>query len=437
MKQCPKCNTTYANDKQKFCTKDGTGLVDAHEARAGQDATIRIDSTQLDDEITKVISQPLPQMIGSAFDPYKTQVSKTDEDAAPPAPSQPITPPTPAAPPPTVSAQVPPTPPPTPVAPPSQPVTPPVDAAPPPPPTAPSTGNIRAQSTQAAISADTVAPRVIPPTAAAVAVAQPKKRSKLPLILGILFVLLIIGAGGIVAGYFFVLRPMLDKNRSAVLEPRRPEPTPVVVSTPEIIKTKPEAPKVEVPPYSPPADAVKFVNSKASLDGKLAEHYLDFSFYYPKTWQKDPKAGTHGASNFAKVERRLPPDFTQENFAVGWYSSTGSAESDRVVFPTLAETLSNQFAKSFTEYKKVSEGPTKAGVYDGYEFRFESASRKTEHGDIKIWGRVIFVPPADGGTNGVTLLMLTTSLAPELRSVDDVGVRGELPMMLESFRFGK
>jgi hypothetical protein len=312
-----------------------------------------------------------------------------------------------------------------------------------PPPSASATGNIGGQSTQAAISADTVAPRVIPPTAPAVnvaaplAVAQPRKRSKLPLILGILFVLLMIGAGGIVAAYFFVLKPMLDKNRVALLEPRRPEPTPVVVSTPGIIKTKPEEPKVEVPPYSPPADAVQFVNSNANLDGKLAEHYSDFSFYYPKTWQKDPKAGTHGASNFAKVERRLPPDFTQENFAVGWYSSTGSAESDRVVFPTLAENLSNQFAKSFTEYKKVSEGPTKAGVYDGYEFRFESASRKTEHGDIKIWGRVIFVPPADGGTNGVTLLMLTTSLAPELHSVDDVGVRGELPMMLESFRFGK
>jgi hypothetical protein len=182
---------------------------------------------------------------------------------------------------------------------------------------------------------------------------------------------------------------------------------------------------------------VQFVNSNAKLDGKLAEHYVEFSFYYPKTWVKDSKAGTAGASNFAKVERRLPPDFTQENFAVGWYSSTGSEEGDRVVFPTLAENLSKQFAKAFTEYKKVSEGSTKAGVYEGYEFRFESASRNTEHGDIKIWGRVIFIPPTDGSNNGVTLLMLTTSLAPELRSVDDVGVRGELPMMLNSFRFGK
>jgi hypothetical protein len=34
-------------------------------------------------------------------------------------------------------------------------------------------------------------------------------------------------------------------------------------------------------------------------------------------------------------------------------------------------------------------------------------------------------------------LMLATSLAPELKNVDDVGVKGELPMLLESFRFGK
>jgi hypothetical protein len=458
MKQCPKCSSTYANNKQKFCTKDGTALVDAHEASAGQDATIRIDSTQLDDEITKVISQPLPRMTGSAFDPYKTQVSKSEEQTGPPpAPSQPIAPsPAVSAPPPAASA-----PPPAASAPPPAASAPPPPASAPPPPASappvppPTTANIgSAQATNASISADTAASVPVsrssqlaatiaasaPPIVAPAPPVQPaKKRSKLPLIFGILFVLFLIGSAGAVAGYFFVVKPMLDKKRVAVLEPQRPEPTPMVASTPDIVNPKPETPKIEVPPYSPPADAVQFVNSNAKLDGKLAEHYVDFSFYYPKTWQKDPKAGVAGASNFAKVERRLPPDFTQENFAVGWYSSTGSEDGDRVIFPTLADNLSKQFAKApaFSEYKKVSEGPTKVGVYDGYEFRFESASRNTEHGDIKIWGRVIFVAPTDGSNNGVTLLMLTTSLAPELKSVDDVGVRGELPMVLESFRFGK
>jgi hypothetical protein len=101
------------------------------------------------------------------------------------------------------------------------------------------------------------------------------------------------------------------------------------------------------------------------------------------------------------------------------------------------EQRSTQFAKEYPEYQKVSEGATKAGPYDGYEFHFTALYRNTERGDIKIWGRIIFVPPVDGSKRGVTLLMLASSLAPEVKDVDDVGVKGELPMMLESFRFGK
>ena len=274
------------------------------------------------------------------------------------------------------------------------------------------------------------------PPAQATTAPRPAKKSKVPLVLGILAVLFVLGAGALGAAYWFVVRPMLEAKRIVITEPMpAASPTPIAKPTTD---TKENSVK-EAPPYSPPADAVQFVNSSDNLDGKLKEHYVDFSFYYPNSWQKDASAGVPGASNFAKVERRLPPDFTQENFAVGWYSSAGSEEGDRAVFHSLAENLSSQFAKNpnFSEYRKVSEGPTKTAAYDGYEFRFETVSRNTDKGDIRIWGRVIFLPPVDGGKNGVTLLMLATSLAPELKSVNDVGVKGELPMMLESFRFGK
>src|SRR5436305_8099365 len=81
MKQCPTCNRTYANDKQKFCTQDGVALVDAHSASAGQGETVRIDSAELDDEVTKAISKGLPRMTGG-FDPYKTTVSAPQETSA-------------------------------------------------------------------------------------------------------------------------------------------------------------------------------------------------------------------------------------------------------------------------------------------------------------------------------------------------------------------
>jgi hypothetical protein len=277
------------------------------------------------------------------------------------------------------------------------------------------------------------------PAAAAPAPVVAKKRSKLPLILGILAVLFVLGIGVLGAAYWFVVRPMLENRKTVVVDRNEPFPeaTPLSETTPaESASPKTETVK-EVPPYSPPADAVQFVNSKDQLDGKLADHYVDFSFYYPRRWQKDPTAGVRGATNFAKLQRQLAADAPQEIFAVGWYESTGATETDQASYPKLVEQRSTQFAKEYPEYQKVSEGTTKAGPYDGYEFHFTAVYRNTDRGDIKIWGRVIFVPPVDGSKRGVTLLMLASSLAPEVKDVDDVGVKGELPMMLESFRFGK
>jgi hypothetical protein len=75
---------------------------------------------------------------------------------------------------------------------------------------------------------------------------------------------------------------------------------------------------------------------------------------------------------------------------------------------------------------------------DAYEFRWEGLSKGTPHGDLKLWGRVIFLPTGnDGDTTGASLIMFCTSLAPDLSSVGDVGVRGEMPVILESFRFGE
>ena len=418
MKRCPKCNRTYKTDTQKFCTHDGGILVAVESPHAD---TIRIDSSQLDAP-TKAISREL--IDPGKFDPYKTTIGqpppKREETAEPRGRiTQDLTPLAPPPPPPEVSA---------PLVPPDSGTLPQL----PPTPTQPPQGSASTQFPTAA-----QAQQVKPLTAA-----PPKKKPKVVLILGILAVLLVLGVGVLAVGYILVVRPRLAARRVLIPteSPRQQiptEPTPMVATSPTNTES-PTAPlQNEPPPYNPPADAVQFVNSNKTLDGKLAEHYLEFNFYYPERWEKDPKAGVPGASNFVKVERRLPPDFTQENFAVGWYSSSGSATDDKALFPTLTENLSSQFAKSFPEYRKVSEGETKAGVYDGYEFRFESNSRNTAKGDLKIWGRVIFLPPTDGGKNGVTLVLITTSLAPEVKSIDDVGVKGELPMILESFRFGK
>jgi len=491
MKRCPKCNRTFSTETQKFCTHDGAPLVTA-ESHQGE--TVRIDSAQiegLDNAPTRAISRDLTSPTTGPFDPYKTilapaeekkQVSSAGEpdpfktvagwqegtrgtggrdtqELVSPAPTSTSLPqgPTTSVPSPTPFE-------PTPSAPLSEPPPPPSSSSaplPPGPATMPSVALPEPQTTPSSSSAPlppgsatlpsvplTPAPGAVAPSApllapqpamagSAQAIQRPVKKSKLPLVLGVLAVLLLLGIGGVAAAYFLVIKPRLEKQ--TVIKKREPRPQPSVALTPTPQTTPVDLGKTEnePPPYSPPSNAVEFVNSKKNLDGKLADHYVDFSFYYPNYWKKDPTAGVPGASNFAKVERRLPPDFTQENFAVGWYSSAGSAEADASVFHTLVENLSSQFKKSFPEYKKVSEGDTKVGVYKGYEFRFESVSKNTVNGDVNVWGRVVLLPPANGGNNGVTLLMLTTSLAPELKNIDDVGEKGDLPMLLQSFRFGK
>ncbi|MGI9035301.1 MAG: hypothetical protein ACR2GD_04595 [Pyrinomonadaceae bacterium] len=166
----------------------------------------------------------------------------------------------------------------------------------------------------------------------------------------------------------------------------------------------------------------------------MASNYVDFSFNYPSSWTLDPTTGKPGASNFAKVENTNADNYTTENFAVGYFSGIGSAVGDRLLFPQLADQLSSQFAKSFPNYEKVSEGVTRVGSYDGYEFRLTSMVKDAKGNPLPLWGRVVMIPNAAGRKNGVVIMMLATPLAPGVKSIDDVGVKGELPVVLNSFR---
>ncbi|MDQ1707408.1 MAG: hypothetical protein QOJ88_619 [Pyrinomonadaceae bacterium] len=408
MKRCPKCNRSFPDDNQKFCTIDGGLLVIADQPfdpnatihspaqpSASDSANKAAAAPQHDWNETIALSQSpdaptavLPRQTGPTGSPTVTNLRQSPQ-AAPPPPT-PKTQNAPAANAPSVPL-------------------PQVQAAP----------------------QTRVSPTL--PTAAAV---PKKKKSKLPLILGVLALFLVIGVTALAAGvYFFVIKPRREAART--------EPAVVVTkkeSENSNANTNPEPPKAEpektTPAFVAPPNTTKFVNSNATLDGKLAEHYLDFSFYYPNNWIPDPKAGVAGANNFAKVERKLP-DIMQESFAVGWYSSKGSFAADEATFPQLVEQLGATLAKSFPGYRKVSEGPTRVNSLDGYEFRFVSSSADSENGDLQLWGRVIFLPSGTAGANGATLVMLATSRAPELSGVEDLGVKGELPLILDSFRFGK
>src|SRR5258708_3566988 len=149
MKRCPKCSRTFPDDNQKFCTIDG-GLLVAGDKPFDPNATIQ--------------SSAAPP----AEPPVSSHPPDWDETIAA---SAPTVEPTRAS-----SAPV--------RQPPSKPT--------PPPP---------------AKSAPLPAAQRAPAPAATGVQPVAKKKSKLPLILGILAILLVLGAGAVVAAFFIVIKP--------------------------------------------------------------------------------------------------------------------------------------------------------------------------------------------------------------------------------------
>lgn len=450
MQRCTKCGRTYENDTQKFCTHDGGRLVtDDASARGQAPTTYDLNqSAPLDQYDPEATVQRMPPDLNKTVmsSPTSEIRSKdTGPTATPPPPSTPTYQPPPPPPPgppsserPTVAYNQ------------SQPL--PQQQEEPQQYYQPSPAQPQQPYTQSPIKPPTYQPQYAsqmqqqqpPQQRAPQAPAAPRgKSSRLPLIIGLVVILL---AGAAAAWYFLIYKKNTaganananTANVNSNTTANTNSNTNVSTNTNDNSNTTANANTSVAPPSTPPPSSTQFVNSKANLDGKLAEKYSDFSFYYPNTWQLDPKSGVAGASNFVRVERRLPPDFTQENFAVSWYDSQGTLAADQEkVFPKLVKSLEDKLSKTYPEFKVLSEGGTTINALNGYELRFQSVSRGTEKGDITLWGWVVFLPPGkEGQTNGLQLLMLTTSLAPELKSAYDVGVKGELPMILNSFKMG-
>jgi hypothetical protein len=178
-------------------------------------------------------------------------------------------------------------------------------------------------------------------------------------------------------------------------------------------------------------DTVVYRNTPEGRTGKLAEHYTGFEFRYPKTWSLKPDPE---AANFVTVERAVDGR-TYENLNVGYFSTAGSTEKNQALYPELIAQFQTQFEQQFRDLKKVGEGATKVGSYDGWEGLFTSTTGDDDK-KVNVYTRVILLPNADG-TKGVTLLMMGTSLCPDLSAPDDLGKKGELPGVLESFKFAE
>jgi hypothetical protein len=198
----------------------------------------------------------------------------------------------------------------------------------------------------------------------------------------------------------------------------RPGATPSPATTPE---TETRSPKPGWKTY---------VNVEEDLPGALQPNFVSFSFDYPKSFTLQPQSEV----NFVKIEKYAAAGKgnTAENFAVGYAWFTPPDANSDALYDKLLDDLGKQLAGSFHNYKELKRQPENIGGVKSRAALFQADFN--DPGKTMIWGKTIVVHPP-GKKNGVTILILGTSLGRDVRSADDLGVKGDTADILRSFRF--
>ena len=86
----------------------------------------------------------------------------------------------------------------------------------------------------------------------------------------------------------------------------------------------------------------------------------------------------------------------------------------------------------FPDSNKFAGDQTVSGER-GRAMLWQSLMRGTPRGDVTFYGKVVLVRrPAQ--PRGAAIIMIATSLDPEVKSPSAVGVKGDLAMVLRSFK---
>ncbi len=257
----------------------------------------------------------------------------------------------------------------------------------------------------------------------------PPKAGRNRAIMSLLGAVVIFSALGL--GYYAYNRP-----DEAGLVQTPPAANPVAPAKEDITLRQPSpvTGEIESPPLSralpPPPETIYFENSKQALKSEAAKNFLGFSLYYPKSWKQND-----AENNFLDISKNAPTGTPIEQMLVSYYDSKGTFKADKELFPALVRETNKTLKSIVPNYKTVSEGEkTVNNGWRAYEVNFEGAGKTAKGESIKLWGRRLFIPAARNGLkNGYVLTMLATSLSPEVKSIEDVGVEGDLHTILYSF----
>ena len=140
-------------------------------------------------------------------------------------------------------------------------------------------------------------------------------------------------------------------------------------------------------------------------------------------------------SGRANTSHQSPPIWASRP-AGRYCAASDNASGNTEFLSKMVNQLADQISPNFPGFEKASEGATTINSYDGYELRFQRADDQVSAGQLPYWGRIVVVLDEQDPSRGVALIMLATNKAQGVEGLDDVGVKGELRAILDSFRLG-
>lgn len=174
-----------------------------------------------------------------------------------------------------------------------------------------------------------------------------------------------------------------------------------------------------------------YTSTPDNIPAGLRQHFVPFEFHYPKKFEVVPSE-----ENFIKIEEAIREgtdgDFTLENFAVGYITIPANADNN-TVYPVLLGQLAAQLAKGFPGFREISQAPETVSGERGRAMLWQALMRGTPKGDVTFYGKVVLVRRPSQPI-GVAIIMIATSLDPEVKSPAAVGVKGDLATVLRSFK---
>lgn len=187
-----------------------------------------------------------------------------------------------------------------------------------------------------------------------------------------------------------------------------------------------------------PENSTYYENLKSNLKGDLIRNFVGFKMYFPNSWKSNGSASSESAAGrgkFVDIARSTEDGKLKEQMLISYYPSKGTFAEDAASFPQLVKESNETLKKLIPSYQMLSQGEIRVnGNWPAYEIKFQGSGTTDKGERLLVWGRRMFIPAARQGVrNGFEITMLATSYAEEIRSVDDVGVNGELADILYSF----